>query len=171
MVCSSFPRKQRNNNETRKTRWKVSRLHRCHSGFLYLFRQVVLQKIYSKVLSWRVSVLSLPLRACEIPRSVSKTVNNIFHDGLHLRPKKSNRSSGDDVRTMCCYVFGRKCKQLWKKLFTVFDTDLVRVRRGVNDSKCQRLEIIYAHRFLDFSDFHYKNKFLEPFFLYPTYDL
>ena len=31
---------------------------------------------------------SLILRACEIPRSVSKTVNNFFHYGLHLRPKK-----------------------------------------------------------------------------------
>ena len=28
------------------------------------------------------------LRACEIPRSVSKTVNNFFHYGLHLQPKK-----------------------------------------------------------------------------------
>ena len=28
------------------------------------------------------------LRACEIPRSVSKTVNNFFHYGVHLRPKK-----------------------------------------------------------------------------------
>ena len=52
---------------------------------------------------WR----SKPLRACEIPRSVSKTVNNFFHDGLHLRPKKSNSSSGDDVRTMCCYFLVR----------------------------------------------------------------
>ena len=50
------------------------------------------------------------LRACEIPRSVSKTVNNFFHYGLHLRPKKSNTCSGDDVRIMCCYFLGRKCK-------------------------------------------------------------
>ena len=28
------------------------------------------------------------LRACKIPRSVSKTVINFFHYGLHLRPKK-----------------------------------------------------------------------------------
>ena len=33
-------------------------------------------------------ILSLPLRACEIPRSVSKTVNNFFHHCLHLQPKK-----------------------------------------------------------------------------------
>ena len=32
------------------------------------------------------------LRACEIPRSVSKTVNNLFHYGLHLRPKKRELS-------------------------------------------------------------------------------
>ena len=30
-----------------------------------------------------------PLRACEIPWLVSKTVNNFFHYGLHLRPKKT----------------------------------------------------------------------------------
>ena len=28
------------------------------------------------------------LRACEIPRSVSKTVNDFFHYGFHLRPNK-----------------------------------------------------------------------------------
>ena len=30
----------------------------------------------------------LEFRACEIPRSVSKTVNNFFHYRVHLRPKK-----------------------------------------------------------------------------------
>ena len=55
---------------------------------------------------------TLILRACEIPRSVSKTVNNFFHYGLHLRLKESKTNSGDDVRTMCCYFLGRKCKQL-----------------------------------------------------------
>ena len=70
------------------------------------------------------------LRACEIPRSVSKTVNNFFHYGLHLRPKKSNTFTGDDVRRTCCYFLGRQCKQWWKKLFTVFDTDWVRGRWG-----------------------------------------
>ena len=49
-----------------------------------------------------------PIRACEIPRSVSKTVNNFLHYGLHLRPKKSNTYNGDDVRTMCCFFLGRK---------------------------------------------------------------
>ena len=49
------------------------------------------------------------LRACEIPRSVSKTVNNFFHYSLHLRPKKSNTYSEDDVCIMCCYFLG--CEQ------------------------------------------------------------
>ena len=40
--------------------------------------------------------------------------------------KKSNTCSGDDVRRMCCYFLGCKCKQWWEKLFTVFDTDWVR---------------------------------------------
>ena len=51
------------------------------------------------------------LRACEIPRSVSKTVNNFFHYGLHLRPKKSNTYGGDDFRRICCYFLSCKCKQ------------------------------------------------------------
>ena len=55
--------------------------------------------------------LKIGLRACEIPRSVSKTVNNFFHYGLHLRPKISNTCSGDDVRRTCCYFLGCKCKQ------------------------------------------------------------
>ena len=33
-------------------------------------------------------VFHIALRACEIPRSVSKTINNFFHYGLHVRPKK-----------------------------------------------------------------------------------
>ena len=35
-------------------------------------------------------------------------INNckqLFHYGLHLRPKKSNTYSGDDVRTMCWYFW------------------------------------------------------------------
>ena len=56
--------------------------------------------------------VSTTSKACEIPRLVLKTVNNFFHYGLHLRPKKSNTNSGDDVRTMCCYFLGRKSKQL-----------------------------------------------------------
>ena len=38
-------------------------------------------------------MVSVALRACEIPRSVSKTVNNFFHYGLHLRPKKATRAA------------------------------------------------------------------------------
>ena len=34
------------------------------------------------------TLFHIALRACEIPRSVSKTVNNFFHYGLYLRPKK-----------------------------------------------------------------------------------
>ena len=70
------------------------------------------------------------LRACKIPRSVSKTVINFFHYGLHLRPKQSNTYSGDDVFIMCCYFLGCKCKQWWKKLFTVLNTYWVRGRWG-----------------------------------------
>ena len=38
--------------------------------------------------------------------------------------------SGDDVRRMCCYFLRCKCKQWWKKLFTVFDTGWVRGKWG-----------------------------------------
>ena len=41
-----------------------------------------------------------------------------------------NTYSGGDVRIMCCYFLDFKCKQWWKKLFTVFDTDWVRGRWG-----------------------------------------
>ena len=38
-----------------------------------------------------VSVLGLLLRACEIPQLVSKTENNFFHEGWHLRIKKMHQ--------------------------------------------------------------------------------
>ena len=44
-----------------------------------------MKKKEKKIVFFLVSKL---LRACEIPRSVSKTVHNFFHYGLHLRPKK-----------------------------------------------------------------------------------
>ena len=96
----------------------------CNTFLVCLFRSAgcAIEAI-SLALHSRPSVWHIAVRACEIPRSVSKTVNNFFYYGLHLRPKKSNTSSGDDVRRMCCYVLGCKCKQWWKKLFTVFDTD------------------------------------------------
>ena len=68
-----------------------------------------------------------------------KNCNDFFHYGLHLRPKKRNTYSEDDVCTMCCYFLGRKCKQFWKKLFTVFDTDRVPGRRrGSCTMECKR---------------------------------
>ena len=70
------------------------------------------------------------LRACEIPWSVSKTVNTFFITGGIYDPKKSNTCSGDDVRRTWCYFLCCKCQQWWKKLFTVFDTDWVRGRWG-----------------------------------------
>ena len=59
---------------------------------------------------WCYALKHLPLH---LPRSraVSKTVINFFHYGLHLRSKKSNTYSEDDVCTMCCYFLGCKCKQ------------------------------------------------------------
>ena len=56
-------------------------------------------------------------------RSISKNVNNIFHTCLHLRPKTGRTNWTDDFRCISLLFFYRKCKQLWKKLFTVFDTD------------------------------------------------
>ena len=43
-----------------------------------------------------------PLRTCEIPRSVSKTVNNFFHYGLHLRPKKKQHIA--EMMSVLCVV-------------------------------------------------------------------
>ena len=89
------------------------------------------------------------LRACEILWSVSKIVNNLFHCGWHLRPKKSNTNSGDDIRTTCCFFLGRKSKQLWEKLFTVFDTD--RFRIGGEGGVPHRLHNIFVVAFGNFA--------------------
>ena len=45
------------------------------------------------------------LRACEIPRSVSKTVNNFFHYGLHLRPKKKATRAAEMMSVECVAIF------------------------------------------------------------------
>ena len=45
------------------------------------------------------------LRACEILRSVSKTVNNFFHYGLHLRPKKKATYTAEMVSVLCVAIF------------------------------------------------------------------
>ena len=51
------------------------------------------------------SVLSVPLRACEISRSVSKAVNNFFHYGLHLRPKKKATHTAEMMYISCVAIF------------------------------------------------------------------
>ena len=45
------------------------------------------------------------LRACEIPRSVSKTVNNFFHYGLHLRPKKKATRAAEMMSVELVAIF------------------------------------------------------------------
>ena len=103
-------------------------LRRCET--LWSAREIASMALSAEQVRHTENVFHIALRACEIPRSVSKTVSNFFHYGLHLRPKKSNTCSGDDVRRTCCYFLGCKCMQWWKKLFTVFDTDWVRGRWG-----------------------------------------
>ena len=44
------------------------------------------------------------LRAYEIPRSVSRTVNNFFHYGLHLRPKKATHTA-EMLSVLCVAIF------------------------------------------------------------------
>ena len=73
----------------------------------------------------------LPLRLCKTatcspnPDQISiKYCKQIFSKVLTFITKKYNTCSGDDVRTICCYFFcNHKCKQLWKKVFTVFDAN------------------------------------------------
>ena len=47
----------------------------------------------------------LNLRACEIPRSVSKTVNNFFHYGLHWRLKKKATHTAGTMSVLCVAIF------------------------------------------------------------------
>ena len=44
----------------------------------------------------------------------------LFSRRLAFTTEKSNTYSGDDVRTICGYFLGRKCKQLWKKIVYSF---------------------------------------------------
>ena len=50
------------------------------------------------------SSFHITLRACEIPRSVSKTVNNFFYYGLHLRPKKATHTA-EIMSVLCVAIF------------------------------------------------------------------
>ena len=63
-----------------------------HEQIKYLFQIITIPKINynffeNDLVGWSLHNYFFVLRACEIPRSVSKTVNNFFHYGLHLRPK------------------------------------------------------------------------------------
>ena len=51
------------------------------------------------------NVWHIALRACEIPRSVSKTINNFFHYGLHLRPKKKETRTAEMMLVECVAIF------------------------------------------------------------------
>ena len=51
------------------------------------------------------SVWHIALRACEIPRSISKTVNNFFHYDLHLRPKKKATHTAEMMSVLCVAIF------------------------------------------------------------------
>ena len=46
-----------------------------------------------------------PLKACEIPRSVSKTVNNFFHYGFHLQPKKKGTHTAETMSVLSVAIF------------------------------------------------------------------
>ena len=50
------------------------------------------------------NVFHIVLRAYEIPRSVSKTVNNFFHYGLHLLPKKITHTA-EIMSVLCVAIF------------------------------------------------------------------
>ena len=114
----------------RKAQWQRYRDCVCHCAFLFLFRPVVLQKSWSKV--FRSSVGIEPTLESVWNTAVGiKNCKKLFSLQLAFTTQKKQRTySGDDVRTMCCYLLGCKCKQWWKKLFTVFDTDRVRGRWG-----------------------------------------
>ena len=73
------------------------------------------------------NVFHIVIRTCEIPRSVSKTVNNFFHYGLHLRPKKATWTA-EMISVPCVAIFWVVNASSDEKLFTVFDTDWVRGR-------------------------------------------
>ena len=66
---------------------------------------IVAREIFKKM--WKLVCLffRLSLRACKIPRSVSKTVNNFFHYGLHLRPKKATHAA-EMLSVECVAIFG-----------------------------------------------------------------
>ena len=64
----------------------VFNLRRCE--ILWSAREIASMALSAEQARHTENVLHIALRACEIPRSVSKTVNNFFHYGLHLRPKK-----------------------------------------------------------------------------------
>ena len=52
-----------------------------------------------------ISTFHITLRACEIPRSVSKTVNNFFHYELHLRPKKKATRAAEMMSVELVAIF------------------------------------------------------------------
>ena len=81
--------------------------------------------------NWQFWRDSLPLRLCKTPTSPPnpdqigiKNCKQIFSQVLAFITNKDNTCSGEDVRTIRCYFFyNHECKQLWKKVFTVFDAN------------------------------------------------
>ena len=61
----------------------------CHTdGLLWSAREIASMALPAARERHAKNVWHIAIRACEIPRSVSKTVYNFFHYGLHLQPKK-----------------------------------------------------------------------------------